>query len=227
MYFVVLSGWIALSILLDDGACQILDFAIPGDFLGFPLLSRTGMYYSARCLTPTEVRGYPQLQLDNAIEHNSKLSHLLCQRAVSDASRAHDHLVNLGLRDARERIAHLLLELYVRLRGHVPHTCRETVRLPLTQGHIGQAVGLTGVHVSRTLRTLREQGVARFINQHLEIINPNALICAAGLEHRTCDDSHEHRTTAELPRARVCAGVASSYLIPDGWQSRPSGAAAA
>lgn len=99
--------------------------------------------------------------------------------AVLDASQAHDHLVNLGLRGARERIAHLLLELYVRLRGRFPVAAGETVRLPLTQNHIAQAVGLTGVQVSRTLRILREPGIARFVNRDLEILDPAASMWAA------------------------------------------------
>ncbi|HVX79016.1 MAG TPA: helix-turn-helix domain-containing protein [Bradyrhizobium sp.] len=85
----------------------------------------------------------------------------------------------MGLRSARERIAHLLLELYIRLRGRTPNK-GDVIRIPLTQGHIGQAVGLTGVHVSRTLRTLREQGIAQFVKQDLEILDPNALVRTAG-----------------------------------------------
>ena len=49
-YFIVLGGWIALSVLLDDGSCQILDFALPGAILGFQQAPDAPMYHSARCL---------------------------------------------------------------------------------------------------------------------------------------------------------------------------------
>jgi len=97
--------------------------------------------------------------------------------------RAHDHLTNLDLRSASERIAHLLLEVYVRLRRRLPAEPGEIIHLPLSQGHIGQAVGLTYVHVCRTLQILREQDVVRFANHNLEIIDPPALIATAGMEH--------------------------------------------
>jgi CRP-like cAMP-binding protein len=224
MYFVVLRGWIALSSLLDDGGCQILDFAIPGAFLGFPLGSHAPMYHSARCVTPVQVRSYPRQPLNNAVGRNSHLAFLLCQLAVSDASRAHEHLVNLGLRSAPERVAHLLLELYVRLVGRVPVIGGETVQLPLTQCHIGQAVGLSGVHVCRVLRMLREQGIAQLVNQNLKILNPEALIRIAGLERQICKQSLESRGTLHLPRELARAGAGFGYRVPVGWEFQPSDA---
>jgi CRP/FNR family transcriptional regulator len=233
MYFVLLSGWIALSVLLDDGECQILDFCVPGAFLGVSQASSTVqpssavqasstvMYHSARCLTAVQVRGYPRKQMDSAIENNAKLASALRRLAAFDAARAHDHLVNLGLRGARERIAHLLLELYARLRGHFPDTAGETVQLPLTQSHIAQAVGLTGVHVSRTLRILREQGIARYVNHDLEILDPDALIRAAGLESRSWDDPLERRCSKMMSHAPMRIAVPTSRPMPLGWEFQP------
>lgn len=223
-YFVILSGWIALSTLLEDGACQILDFALPGAFLGLPLGISTLMYHSARCLTPVKACSYPRQQLDDAIEYDPKLARLLCRVAAFDESRAHDHLINLALRSARERIAHLLVELCVRISGHLPIASGDIIRMPLTQGYIGQAVGLTGVHVSRTLRTLREQQIARFINRDLEILDADALMRAAGLERSSFDGSHLGATTSLRTRTRP--GVASRYLMPAGWEFEPDGAIA-
>ncbi|WP_454621928.1 Crp/Fnr family transcriptional regulator [Bradyrhizobium cenepequi] len=184
-YFIVLSSWVALSTLLSDGDCLILDFALPGAFLGLPLISRTRMYHSARCLTPVQVCAYRRPLLQDIVEHNPKLACLLCRWATFEEARTHDHLINLGLRSARERIAHLILELYVRFHGRAPARAGETLELPLTQAHIGQATGLTGVHVSRTFRTLREQGIVRLANHNVEILDPAALMRAAGLEHET------------------------------------------
>ena len=165
-YFVVLSCWIALSVLLDDGSCQILDFALPGAVLGLQSTQNTPMYHSARCLSIARVFAFPHHKLDTIVENNSRLAVLLCRQIASDEARAHDHLANLGLRGARERIAHFLLEIYVRLQRHLPNKPGETLHLPLSQAHIGQALGLTYVHVSRTLHILREQKVVRFANQN-------------------------------------------------------------
>jgi CRP/FNR family transcriptional regulator len=158
-YFIVLNGWIALSVLLDDGSCQILDFALPGAILGFQSSPDAPMYHSARCLSIVRVYAFPRRKLDVIIETNPRLAILLCHQVAADEARAHDHLANIGLRDARQRIAHLLLELYVRIRGCLPAEPRATIQLPLSQGQIGQALGLTYVHVCRTLQLLREQKI--------------------------------------------------------------------
>ena len=179
-YFLITKGWIALSALLHDGQCQILDFVTPGALLGFPLLSSMVRSHSARCITPARVVCYSEPQLTRAIVRDAELAVLLCRQAALDEWRAHDHLVNVCLRSARERIAHLLLELCTRIRGRIP-SAGDTIRIPLTQAHIGQALGLTGVHVSRTLRVLREQGIVRFIKRDLQILDSSALARAAGM----------------------------------------------
>src|SRR5207248_753797 len=93
---------------------------------------------------------FPRRKLDIIIETNPRLAILLCRQITANEARAHDHLANIGLRDARHRIAHLLLELYARVRGRLPAERGETIQLPLSQGQIGQALGLTYVHVCRT-----------------------------------------------------------------------------
>src|SRR3974377_2465355 len=129
-YFIVLNGWVALSVLLDDGSCQILDFALPGAVLGFQTSPKAPMYHSARCLSIVRVYAFPRRKLDIIIETNPRLAVLLCRQVTADGARAHDHLANIGLRDARQRIAHLLLELYVRVRGRLPVERGELFYLP-------------------------------------------------------------------------------------------------
>ena len=73
-YFIVLNGWIALSVLLDDGSCQILDFALPGAILGFQQAPSAPMYHSARCLSIVRVYAFPRRKLDIIIETNPRLA---------------------------------------------------------------------------------------------------------------------------------------------------------
>ena len=178
-YYIVLSGWIALSVLLDDGSCQILDFALPGAVLGFQSGPDAPMYHSARCLSVVRVYACPRSKLDTVMESNPRIAVVLCHQITADEARAHDHLTNLGLRSAGERIARLLLEIYVRVRRRLPAEPGEIIQLPLSQVHIGQALGLTYVHVCRTLQKFRQEKIIRFANHRLEIIDPPALIAAA------------------------------------------------
>ena len=85
-YYVVLSGWIALSALLDDGSCQILDFALPGAVLGFQSGAGAPMYHSARCLSVVRVYAFPRGRLDTIIESNPRLA-VLRSAAKSPAMR--------------------------------------------------------------------------------------------------------------------------------------------
>ena len=216
-YFIVLNGWIALSVLLDDGSCQILDFALPGAILGFQSAPNAPMHHSARCLSVVRVHAFPRRKLDVIIETNPHLAILLCRQFTADEARAHDHLANIGLRDARQRIAHLLLELYVRTRGRRPVESGETIQLPLSQGQIGQALGLTYVHVCRTLQILREQKIVHLANHTLEIIDPVALMTAAGVESDVL--SHQQHvgglTSAKSVSYPSDRGATDSW--PAGW----------
>ncbi len=213
--FVVISGWIALSTLLDDGSCQIVDFALPGAALGFAPTPDTLMYHSARCLSLARVCAIPQHKLDVIIEANPRLGVLLCRQSAANEARAHDHLTNLGLRDSRERIAHLLLELYVRLHRRLPNVPGEIIDLPLSQGHIGQALGLTYVHVCRKLQILREQKIIRLAHHKLEIIEPPSLIATAGVQLGASDQpgcSLDRR-----PNERSSTEGCASGSLPAGW----------
>ena len=216
-YFIVLSGWIALSLLLDDGSCQILDFALPGAVLGFQSAPNAPMYHSARSLSVVRVYAFPRRNLDIIIETNPRLAVLLCRQITANEARAHDHLTNLGLRGARERIAHLLLEIYVRLRRRLPAEPGEIIQLPLSQGHIGQALGLTYVHVCRTLQILRDQKIVRFANHRLEIIDPSALIAAAGVEYDALDHQSHTGRPAPVREADSPTNQDPAGSLPAGW----------
>ena len=215
--FIVLNGWIALSVLLDDGSCQILDFVLPGAVLGFQSSPGAPMYHSAHCLSIVRVYAFPRRELDTIIEANPRLAVLLYRQVIADKARAHDHLVNLGLRESRQRVAHLLLEFYVRLRGRLPVEPGETIQLPLTQGEIAQALGLTQVHVCRTLQILRKQKIVHLANHTLEIIDPTALMAAAGVELDVLGD--QHHVGLPSPARAVsyppdCEAIGS---LPAGW----------
>ena len=99
-----------------------------------------------------------------------------------DRSLAYDQLSSVGRRSARERIAHLLLELFLRSRMRWPGNYLEEMYLPLTQEDIGDATGLTGVHVNRVLRDLYKEGILGFQYRRLRILNPDKLVDVAGID---------------------------------------------
>ncbi len=102
--------------------------------------------------------------------------------AARDQVFAYQHLTSVGRRTARERVANLLLELFVRVRQSAPEASGDAIRLLLTQEHLGDALGLTSVHVNRTLRALREDGVLAIKRGALSILDPDRLAEEAGFD---------------------------------------------
>jgi CRP-like cAMP-binding protein len=92
-------------------------------------------------------------------------------------------LVNVGQRDARQRLAHLLCELWYRL-DQVGHADEGGFECPLTQEQLGGILALTAVHVNRTLKQLRTEGLVSFQQKRVELPDRKRLEQVAGFDPR-------------------------------------------
>lgn len=175
-------GWIALYDLFEDGRRQILQFAFPGATLAFSPTPGATMHYSAQAMTDVTIRSMARRDFVNLCTEHVQLGLQLAWRISRDRDLAYDRLGSIGHRSAQIRVAYLLLELFVRCRLRWPGYHIEEMHLPLTQEDIGDATGLTGVHVNRVLRDLRMAGILEFHYHKLRILNPDKLMDAAGIE---------------------------------------------
>jgi CRP-like cAMP-binding protein len=178
----LVDGWVALYNLLEDGRRQILQFALPGTVLAFVPARGAVMNYSAQALTDAVVTIVPHKNLGRLARDCPEIGMQLAGLISQDRSLAYDLLSSVGRRSARERVAHLLLELFMRSRMRWPGHRSEEMHLPLTQEHIGDATGLTGVHVNRVLQGLRKEGILEFHYRRLRILNPDKLVDVAGID---------------------------------------------
>ena len=178
----LVEGWMFLYNLFEDGRRQILHFALPGAVLGFHPARGAMMTHGVQALTDAVVCVIPRSTLVPLSKQYPELGMRLAWLISTDRSTAFDHLTSIGRRSARERIARLLLELFIRCRAQWPGSRIEEMLLPLTQEHIGDATGLTFVHVSRVLRDLRQDGIVEFHYRRLRILNPDKLIDVAGID---------------------------------------------
>lgn len=150
----VISGWASAQRVLADGRRQILGFALPGDGLGLYPRMAPPVLNSVFATTALEtVDAQPVLDLVRSGESPGLL------RAFAAAARAEDALlldsvVRLGRQTAYERVAHFLLEIHDRL-ALAGLSDSQHFPLPLTQEILGDALGLSIVHVNRTLQQLR------------------------------------------------------------------------
>lgn len=159
--FVLAKGWACSFKLLPDGERQIVDFRIPGDFLGLrSILFRTSDH-TIEAVTRIEASEVLASDILDAFAQAPRLATAVLWAASRDEAMVVEHLVNLGRRSAEERMAHFLLELGARL-ALVGVGDRTGYDCPLTQYHLADALGLSAVHVNRVLRHLREEGLVTF-----------------------------------------------------------------
>lgn len=153
----VLSGWACQLRILADGRRQIFAFLLAGD----PIQAAGPEVSGERLLTAltrVETLDLTTLLKQEEAEGRFDLRAVLARAMEQRRERLFNHVVRLGRLDALERVTDLLLELRDRLyeMGQVKD---ETFRLPLTQENIADALGLSVVHVNRTLQQLRRQGL--------------------------------------------------------------------
>lgn len=151
---VVVSGWAAHQRELPDRRRQLLDVVLPGDLL--ESASERRVYGHAPVVALSEVRLMDVPALLGA-EPGSGLSVAVANAERAEERRLLDHVVRLGRLTALERMAHWLVEIEGRLRT-VELSTGGGFRLPVTQTVIGEILGLSVVHVSRTLRELHRGG---------------------------------------------------------------------
>jgi len=180
--FNLVDGWVFLYNLLKDGRRQILHFALPGAVLGYHLMGGVRATFGAQALTRATICSISHESLERLSKDHSGIGMRLAWLISRDHSLSYDHLTSVGRRTSRERVAHLLLELFIRYRSQWPGHRIENMHLPLTQEHIGDAIGMTGVHANRVLRELLNDGILEFHYRRLTILDPDRLVDVAGID---------------------------------------------
>lgn len=143
---------------LKDGRRQIVAFHIPGDIVDLTGLLLGEMDHGIGTLTPAKVASIPHATMLGWVRTSPGLMALLWRDTLIDAAIFREWVVNVGRRTARGRTAHLLCELVARLRAAGlarGYACG----LPITQVEMADALGLSNVHLNRTLRELRGDGL--------------------------------------------------------------------
>jgi CRP/FNR family transcriptional regulator len=181
--YVVLNGWLFLNRILEDGRRQILDFALPGAVLGYHAHPETIFTFSAEAITNAEVAIIPISRVRDLLQRGSACAISLLEAANQSLLGAFDTLTDVGRRTAREAVAHFLLRMSRRIRAQSDTSAAEAVSFPLSQEHIGDALGLTSVHVCRTLGKLRNDGLVEIGHGRLRIIDADALAEDASVYH--------------------------------------------
>lgn len=189
--FVLAEGWACSYRLLAGGGRQIVDFQIPGDFLGMrSVLFRTAGQ-SVEPLTSVQASTFNAHDLMDVFARMPRLATALLWATSRDDAMVVEHLVGIGRRNAPERTAHLLLELGARL-ALVGLGTKAGYACPLSQYLLADALGLSAVHVNRVLRELREEGLVTFRNGHVQFDNFAGLVDLADFDQDYLDHEGPH-----------------------------------
>lgn len=148
----IVSGWAARVRILADGRRQFLSFLLPGDVIGFSRQARAVAPSTITALTDVGLCALPDADVSPALAEAYALT------AALEEAYLLAQIVRLGRLNAQERIGDMLLEFCERLApaGLVDH---DSFDLPLTQEMMGDALGLTSVHINRMLQMARRDGV--------------------------------------------------------------------
>lgn len=180
---VILEGWACCYKQLEDGRRQIIAYLIPGDVCSTPLVFPNVINYSVRALTNVRVARIDGRDILAAMETSPAIARAFWLDVLATAAIQREWTANVGLRTARERIAHLLCEFITRMRA-VGLADQNSCTLPMTQEEIGEMVGLSTVHVNRTLQELRASGLITLKRQQLIIPDFSALRSVAQFDGR-------------------------------------------
>lgn len=154
----LLSGFVYRSKIAGSGSRQILSIHLRGDLVDLQNSLLGEADHSVQALTRTEVAYIPQQAILEVADAYPAVARALWRDTLVDGSIFREWILNVGQRDARQRISHLLCEMT--LRQEEAGLCEgPSYEWPMTQEQIGDATGLTSVHVNRTLQGMRRDGL--------------------------------------------------------------------
>jgi CRP-like cAMP-binding protein len=166
----VLEGYAATYKHTGDGKRQIMSFHIPGDIPDLQSLHLTVLDNSL-CTITTATVGFIQHEALREVCHSyPRLADAFWRETLIDASIFREWVMNVGRREAYNRMAHVMCEWMTRMRA-VGLAKDLTCDLPMTQGELADATGITNVHVNRVLQELRKDGLIGLKGNKLTILD--------------------------------------------------------
>lgn len=185
--FVILEGWACRYKLLPEGTRQITAFLMPGDCSDLHASVLDAMEHSIATITPARVAMVDRARLEELVLTRAALTRAFRWAQLVDEDTLRAWIASMGRRNSVQRVAHLMCELYIRA-SNVGLVDQGRFELPLTQEVIGDAIGLTAVHVNRVLRKLRFAGTMQLKSGSLLVEDAAKLAEVAGF-----DDNYLHR----------------------------------
>ena len=179
--YTILSGWAFRYKTLPDGRRQILNYALPSDFLGLQGSVADEMQHSVEALTDMMLCVFPREKLWALYSGYPTLAFDITWLAAREEQILDENLLNVGRRTAVERTAYLLMHLFHR--AEEAGLCKgNSIQFPFTQQHVADTLGMSLVHTNKTLKRLTATKAVRWKERRFELLDRVALSEIAGYE---------------------------------------------
>jgi CRP-like cAMP-binding protein len=176
---VVLKGLACRYKVMPDGSRQIMAFLVPGDLCDAEIFILKEMDHSVAAMTPSTTALVSAEIMKEMLRGPGCLGEALWWGTMTDLGVLRERIIDHGRRDARVRIAHLFYEMLVRYRM-IGEAQDDAFDFPITQTDLADATGLTPVHVNRTLKKLRSDGILSFRSKRVAVLDVVRLKSVAG-----------------------------------------------
>lgn len=177
--FVLLAGMACEFRFMSDGRRQILSIIVPGDIRALHLTTTKSMDHSIATVTPSVIATISLDNLAKAKTAHPNIERMMAWSAAQDEAIQREHLVALGRRDARGRVAYLLCDLMWRCHAAGIGSGGRVKQPMITQSDVADALGLTPVHVNRIVQALRKANLVHLDRHELRVLAPSRLAALA------------------------------------------------
>ncbi len=167
--FVIESGWAIRFRLLENGRRQILNFMLPGDCFDLMAITRAKSDHNVSAASEVVLRRIKADAFMKTVASNPQLATSFWWAAIQEEALLREQIIRVGRRSAKERTAHLILELNRRV-ATVTGQLDDYLAFPVAQSLMADALGLSVVHISRTLTQLKADGYIKMDSQGIEIL---------------------------------------------------------
>lgn len=167
---------------LSNGRRQILGYLLPGDLCDTQFLILSECDHSVGVLCDTEVAVISPQTLMSVMVQYPRIERALLMMAMVEVAMLREWLLNVGQRDAYQKMAHFFCETSTRLNELADRPDEQRFDMPLTQLDLADTMGLTVVHVNRVLQQFRRDGLINWSRRHFDILDPVRLEQIAGFD---------------------------------------------
>ena len=179
--YILLSGWAFRFKVFEDGRRQISRLFLPGDFIGLHAGLLGIPEQPVAALTNVQLAKFDVHAFVERLQQSPRLWMSVLWSDTRDRLIAEERVASIGRRSAYQRLAHMYLELYMRLEL-VGEAADDRFFLPLTQDHLADLLGLTSIHVNRTMRRLKRDGLIASEGRMLRLLSRSRLAAVADFD---------------------------------------------